>query len=54
MPFFQNLKMTILFQQNRQFIAFSFVCFGLWGGGGGLQKVYVLYAHENDEKMDNS
>ena len=38
---FQNLKMT-LFQQNHYFIGFLFVRF--WGEGGGIQKVYVLYA----------
>ena len=49
--FFQNLKMTILFQQNHHFIVLLFLRF--WGEGGGLQKEYVLYAPENDEKMDD-
>ena len=35
----------------------SFYCFfirTLFGVvGGGMQKVYILYAHENDEKMDD-
>ena len=50
--FFQNSKMTILFKQNHNLIEFLFVRF--WGERGGLQKEYVLYAHENDEKMDDS
>ena len=40
--FFQNLKMTILFQHNYNFIAFLFVRF--WEEGGDLQKEYILFA----------
>ena len=46
--FFQNLVMTILFKQNRHFIAFLNVRF--WGEGGGLRKEHVLYARENGVK----
>ena len=48
---FQNLKMTILFQQNHHFLGLFFNHFvHFWGEGGGLQKEYVLYTRENDEK----
>ena len=50
--FYQNLKMTILFHQNHHCIAVLSVLF--WGEGEGLQKEYVFYARENDEKMDDS
>ena len=49
--FFQNLKMTISFQQNHiHFIGFLQYLYAFGGEGRGLQKVYVLYTHENDEK----
>ena len=38
----------MLFQQNHHFIAVLSVLF--WGEGEGLQKGYVFYARENDEK----
>ena len=38
--------MTILFQQNHHFITFYSYAFG----GRGLQKEYVLFARDNDEK----
>ena len=44
---FQNLKMTVLFHQNHHFIGF-FLFVHFWGG---LQKEYVLYARENNEKI---
>ena len=47
--FFQNSKMTILFQQNHHFIGFFIRTLLV----GGVQKQYVLYARENYEKMDN-